>query len=149
MYFSIKKVVSPYFGAVIWPDKAQKLYIRSLSHPPSDYLRQKNENSSCLIWNFGYKLQITSLPYIHFTKINWKSTPCLIDNTEYLPQFIVKYKITCLPASWLSIALSDTDLMFQFRSPEDCKTIEKSVKYTGMALFERHLCNLISGIDCT
>ena len=33
--------------------------------------------------------------------------------TEYLTCFTVKFKIKCLPASWLSIAFSDTDLMLQ------------------------------------
>ena len=33
--------------------------------------------------------------------------------TEYLPYFNVKFKIKNLPASWLSIAFFDTDLMLQ------------------------------------
>ena len=37
--------------------------------------------------------------------------------TEDLPYFIVKFKIKCLPASWLSIAFSGTDLMLQFCLP--------------------------------
>ena len=37
--------------------------------------------------------------------------------TDDLPYFIVKLKINCLPASWLSIASSDTDLMLQFCVP--------------------------------
>ena len=37
--------------------------------------------------------------------------------TEYLPYFIVKFRIKCLPASWLSIAISDTDLTLWFCLP--------------------------------
>ena len=61
-------------------------------------------------------------------EIYFKSPPCPIwispnklrnnplpnTMTEYLPYFIVKSKIKCFPASWLSIAFSDTDLMLQF-----------------------------------
>ena len=56
-------------------------------------------------------------------EINYKSPPCLtkispnkptnnplpINMTDYLLCFIVKLKIKCLPASWLSVAFSDTD----------------------------------------
>ena len=41
----------------------------------------------------------------------------LITKTEYFPYFIVKFIIKCLPASWLSIASPDTDVMFQLRLP--------------------------------
>ena len=37
--------------------------------------------------------------------------PCLNINTAYLPYFIVKFKIKWLPASCLSTAFSDTDLI--------------------------------------
>ena len=39
--------------------------------------------------------------------------------TEDLPYFIAKFKIKCLPASWLSIAFSDTDVMLQFCLPNN------------------------------
>ena len=38
--------------------------------------------------------------------------------TKYLPYFIVKFIMKCLPASWLSIAFSDTHLMLQFCFPK-------------------------------
>ena len=43
-----------------------------------------------------------------------KNNPCLITKTEYLRYFIVKFKIKCLPASRLSIAFSDTDVIVIF-----------------------------------
>ena len=46
-----------------------------------------------------------------------KNNSCLITKTEYLPYFIVKFKIKCLPTSWLSIAFSDTDIIVQFCLP--------------------------------
>ena len=44
-------------------------------------------------------------------------TLCLITKTEYLPYFIVEFKMKCLPAPWLSIDFPDTDLMLQFSLP--------------------------------
>ena len=62
-----------------------------------------------------WKKILNHLPASHrFHQINWKPTPCLITETEYLPCFIVKFKIKCVPASWLIIAFSDTDLTLQF-----------------------------------
>ena len=47
-----------------------------------------------------------------YHQISRKTNPCLITKTEYnLPYFIFKFKIKCLPNSWLSIAFSDTDLI--------------------------------------
>ena len=77
MYFSIKKVVPPFFATVIWPDKAQNLYIRSVSPPPSDYLRQKQMK--------------THHASSGILDINYKSPPCL---TYILPN---KLKINPLP----------------------------------------------------
>ena len=64
-------------------------------------------------------------------EINYKSLPRLIlispnkllkktchtTKTEYLPYFVVKLKIKCLPVLWLSIAYTDTVLMLQFCLP--------------------------------
>ena len=52
-------------------------------------------------------------------EINFKRPPCLIwiSPNKYLPYIMVKFKIKCLPVSWLSIAFSDTDLMFKFCIP--------------------------------
>ena len=38
-----------------------------------------------------------------FHQINWKSTPCPTTKTQYLPLFIVKWKLKCHHASWLSL----------------------------------------------
>ena len=48
--------------------------------------------------------------------MNWKTTHRIITKTEYLPYFIVKFKIKWSPASWLIIAFSGTGLpvMIQF-----------------------------------
>ena len=78
---------------------------------------------------FG-KTILNCLPASHnLHQINWKTTPCLITKTEYLPYFIVNLRIKCLPALWLSIAFSDTDLMFQFCLPHtfNLKKIDASL----------------------
>ena len=55
-----------------------------------------------------------------------RSTPLPIIMTENLPYLIVKIKIRCLPASWLSIVFTDTVLMLQFCLPYiDPKVIPK------------------------
>ena len=63
-----------------------------------------------------------------FHQINWKPTPCLITKTEYLPCFIVKSEIKCVPTSWLIIAFSDTDLTLQFCFP--CHRISNVLTYS-------------------
>ena len=89
----------------------KKLYIRLVSPPLSDSVTT-HASPSILETNFHH------LPASHkFLQINWKTPPCLTAKTGYLPCFIVKFKIKCLPASWLSIPFSDTDLMLQFCLP--------------------------------
>ena len=62
-----------------------------------------------------WKQIINHLPALHQNhQIIWKTIPCLITNTEYLPYFNVKFTTKCLTALWLSIAFSDTDLILQF-----------------------------------
>ena len=53
--------------------------------------------------------------------MKWKpphaSSGIFITKAEHLPYFIINFKIKCLPASRLSIAFSDIDLMLQFCLP--------------------------------
>ena len=67
----------------LYCERAAKLYITSVSAPSSDY----------------------SASY-EFYQMNWKTTPCLITKTEYLPNFIVKLKLKFLPASGLLPSLT-------------------------------------------
>ena len=71
-------------------------------HTSHGILELNYKSPPCLIWILSIKLLNNPLP---------------ITMTEYLPYFIVKFKIKCLPASWLRIAFSDTDLMLQFCLP--------------------------------
>ena len=94
--------------------------------------------------NKKYKLDLCQLPRLTFRdhkmntphtshgilEINYKSLPCVIwittnkprNNPVYhhdwvFPSFVVSFKIKCLHASWLSIAIFDPDLMLQFCWP--------------------------------
>ena len=60
----------------------------------------------------GYKLKITDLPHKWISLNRLESNPCLSPWFQYLRYFIIKFKITCLPASWLSFTFSDADLFF-------------------------------------
>ena len=58
-----------------------------------------------------------------FHQINRETSPCAIVHCpayhhEYVLSFTVKIKIKCcIPASWPSIAFSDTDIMLRFYLP--------------------------------
>ena len=65
-----------------------------------------------------WKQIINHLPVSHkFHQINWKTTRCLITKTDSLTYSIVKFKINCLPVSWLSSDFYDNYLMLQFCMP--------------------------------
>ena len=54
---------------------------------------------------------------MNFIKLTEK-LPLAYHMTDDLPYFIVKFKIKCLTASWLSLAFTNTDLMLQFCLPD-------------------------------
>ena len=63
-------------------------------------------------------LNYKSSPFLIWISPNkLKNNPLPVTMTGDLPFFVVKFKIECLPALWLSIAFSDTDLMLQFCLP--------------------------------
>ena len=70
--------------------------------------------------------------------------------TEYLPYLIVKFKIKCLPASWLSIAFSDTDLMLQFRLPNVALTHQSHqllIFFLGDRLTDEEIDEILQSTD--
>ena len=92
------------------------------------------------------EITINHLPASNeFHQKNWKTTPCLITKTVYLPYYIVKFKIKCLPASLLSIPFSDTDLMFQFCLPKvqySCEIRNSPYRFFDMVCSDRLLFNI-------
>ena len=90
---------------------ASKNYILDLCQLPRltfwDH-KMKTPHVSHLILGINYK----SCPcLICLSPNNLRNSPLPITMFEYIPYFIVKFKIKCPPASWLSIAFSYTDLM--------------------------------------
>ena len=69
-------------------------------------------------WNGILEVNYKSPPGLIWISPNkLRNNPLPITMTEYLPYFIAKFKIKCLPASWLSIAFSDTHLLLRFCLP--------------------------------
>ena len=88
-------------------------------------------------------------------EINYKSPPCLtwispnklknclVTKTEYLPYFIVKFKIKCLSASWLSIAFSDSYFQVSLMNVKE----RKMVHFTPCMIWYIHLNVLGYGVQ--